>query len=148
MKCQVSVGVKLRRRLCCPQDGESMGKQKLITQVSTAGFCGIYGRRKLQGTLAKNLHLALCSSGGGRSQEQSVGVAEMEMRYCVRVGGWDRRGCEATMLAGDRAVTWRGSVVDYYYHSITYHGACCRCLGVLACVGILSSTGTCLNTCK
>ena len=52
---------------------------------------------------------------------QSVGVAEMEMRYCVRVGGWDRRVFDA---GGNRAERCHGDeVVNYYYHSITYHGS-------------------------
>ena len=80
MKCQVSVGVKLRRRaLVLPQDGEQQGVKQAgkqtMTLFCTAGFCGIYCRSN---TLAKNLHLRCAVA---RAAAESVGVAEMEMRY-------------------------------------------------------------------
>lgn len=97
----LSVGVKLRRRaLVLPQDGEQQGAEAtwkrspplLLDQIHHCVFL-----RDLSSFehACKEPASALCSSVGGRSQVQSVGVAEMEMRYCVRVCGWDRRVFDA-----------------------------------------------------
>lgn len=107
MKCQVSVGVKLRRRaLVLPQDGEQQGVK--ASRETNHDF--VLQRRLLRDLWSfehacKEPASALCSSGGGRSQVQSVGVAEMEMRYCVRVGGWDRRVFDAGG-GSSGAVSW------------------------------------------
>ena len=66
---------------------------------------------------------------------QSVGVAEMEMRYCVRVGGWDRRVFDAgggIERSGVMVMKW--SIIIIIPLHITSRVGCPR---VLAHVGII-----------
>lgn len=131
MKCQVSVGVKLRRRaLVLPQDGEQQGVKQAgkqtMTLFCTAGFCGIYCRSN---TLAKNLHLR-CAVAAAADPRCSP-WASQKWR-CDIVCVWADGTGECSMLGGDRAERCHGDeVVNYYYHSITYHesGWMSSCVG-------------------
>jgi hypothetical protein len=136
MKCQVSVGVKLRRRaLVLPQDGEQQGVKQAGKQTMTlfcsAGFCGIYGRWN---TLAKNLHLRYAVAAA--ADPRCSPWASQKWR-CDIVCVWADGTGECSMLGGierSGVMVMKWSIIIIIPLHITGRVGCPR---VLAHVGII-----------